>query len=104
MANDGNVDETNNVSGQPGFGTYTQTANGVWSNVAENPLISSRPRPGWSGAPDLLNVQFSATGGPDGYVRNVYRLADEVDLLAGRVSIATPTSSNLSTTIHRRCG
>ena len=42
---------------------------------------------GWSGAPDLLNIKFTATGGPDGFVRNVriYRLADEVDLLAGNV-------------------
>ena len=79
--------ETNNVSGQPGFGTYTRVSNGVWSNVAGKSAYIIATASGFAGAPNIFPVQFSATGGADGYVRNfrVYRLADESDLLTGWV-------------------
>lgn len=74
--------ETNNTGT-----TYTKSANGTWTNVSGQTAYVIANLSGWSGAPTVMGVYINATGGTGGYVRNVriYRLADEADLLAGKV-------------------
>lgn len=74
--------ETNNTGT-----TYTRNSNGNWSSInGQTPYIIANLS-GWAGAPNILGLTVQATGGADGFVKNVkvYRLADETDLLAGKV-------------------
>jgi hypothetical protein len=81
--NVGTWTETNNTGT-----TYTKNSNASWTQIAGQKarIIMNLSTAGLSG-PQLIGMYVSATGGTDGFVRNMqfYRQADETDLLAGKI-------------------